>query len=192
MDVNLTRLKIDPKFTENFENSLSEALKSSDIVALYEVLDISLALDRSGEEIDSVYMKILELTFDFLASKLSKAERFDLNSQKELLYARAVYEHALERWDSSDFKGAGELFTILSFMLDDERLKKSMLLSMGLCAKGESLDNFLQKYVDHDSLDQNSVFFDKLTPEADLFLNRESSLIERELAKIEKIARESK
>lgn len=187
MDKNLARLKIDKEFLENLEKTKDEAIKKSDIVKLYEVLDTYLALDKD-EDIDSVYENILRVAFDRLAEMLADGKVFNLSNQEDLNTARAIYEHALERWDRKDFKGANELFLILSYIILDENLQKGMFLGLGATAKKISLDDFINSFIDKDKLDENSIFFDKYTKKADEFLENERALINKELKKIEKLS----
>jgi len=188
MEVNLTRLKMDKDFLNNLEKEKKEALKNEDIVKLYDVLDTYLALDMDEEDIDLLYQKILERAFDILADMLTKGEVFDLSKEKDQYSARAIYEHALERWDRNDFKGANELFLILSYIITEEDIQRGMFLALGLSSKKVSLDDFIQNYVDQSKLSEDSFFFDKFTKKGEEFLKKESSLIKDELKKIEKLS----
>ncbi|WP_187647088.1 hypothetical protein [Nitrosophilus labii] len=188
MEANLTRLKMDKDFLANLEKEKKEALKNEDIVKLYDVLDTYLALDMDEEDIDLLYQKILEKAFDTLADMLTKGEVFDISKDSDLYTARAIYEHALERWDRKEYKGANELFLILSYVIGDESLQRGMFLALGLTAKKVSLDEFIQNYVDHEKLDENSLFFDKFTKKGEEFLKSERDLINKELKKIEKLS----
>lgn len=187
MDKNITRLKMDKEFLENLEQTKHEAIKKGDIVKLYEVLDTYLALDKD-EEIDEVYQNILRIAFDRLADMLTNGQVFNLSNQEDLNTARAIYEHTLERWDRKDFKGANELFLILSYIIQDEKLQKGMFLGLGATAKKISLDDFINDFIDKEKLDENSLFFDKYTKKADEFLENERTLINKELKKIEKLS----
>jgi len=163
------------------------AVKEGDIVGLYDVLDAYLAMDLEGEEIDELYELILQNAFDKLADKLTRGERFDLENEVDVYSARAIYEHALERWDSKDFKGANELFLVLSYLVEGS-IQKSMILGLALTAKRVGLDEFLNDFVDRKALDESSLFFDRFTAKADRFLSENSLLVESELKKIDKIA----
>ncbi|BCD60581.1 MULTISPECIES: hypothetical protein [unclassified Nitratiruptor] len=187
MDANLTRLKTDKEFLENLEKERQKALKEHDIVKLYDVLDTMLALDMEDEKIDELYQEILRTAFDDLAQMLSVGERFDFTKEHDVYNARAIYEHALERWDSKDYKGANELFLVLSYIMPD-KYQKAMLLPLGLTAQKESLDRFITEFVDQARVDEESFFFDAFTKNAEEFLARHSDLIEEELKKIEKLA----
>ena len=188
MEENLTRLKMDKEFLKELENKKNEAIKEEDIVKLYDVLDTYLALDLNEDEIDILYQKILEIAFDKLADMLTNGEIFDLKKDSDLYTARAIYEHALERWDRKDFKGANELFLLLSYLIQEEDIQRGMFLALGATAKKISLDQFIDKFIDKSRLSEESFFFDKFTKEGERFLKDESSLINSELKKIEKLS----
>ena len=184
MEEKIKRLKEDRAFLEELKQKKMQALKSGDIVNLYDLLDTMLLLDM--DEVDELYSHILQIAFDALAEKLTKGERFNFNDERELYIARAVYEHALERWDSEDLKGAKELFLVLSFMVP-ENYQKGILLALGATAKGIELDIFLDEFIDKEKLNEDSFFFDKFTPKAEEFLAKEQMVVKRELAQIEKL-----
>ncbi len=192
MEANLTRLKMDKEFLENLEKDKNEAIKNEDIVKLYDVLDTYLALDKEDKDIDILYQKIVDIAFDTLAQMLSKGEIFDLSKDKDLYTARAIFEHAIERWDRKDFIGSKELFLLLSYLIQDEDIQKGMFLALGATAKKISLDEFIDRFIDKAKLDESSFFFNKLTNEGERFLKEESSLINKELKKIEKLSQGGK
>ena len=165
---------------------MKDRLQEENIQKLYELLDTALQEDWEEEAIDELYQKILELSFDRLANKLTRGEKFDLRDPMDLYSARGVYEHALERWESGDFKGAKELFLVLSFLMP-KRFKEPMLLGAGMCAKETPLERFLEEFVDQERIDEGSFFLEYLTPKAKEFLAKNQELIQRELQELEKI-----
>ncbi|WP_200762461.1 hypothetical protein [Nitrosophilus alvini] len=187
-DKNLAKLKIDKEFLKELEKKEEEALKSGKISLMYDVLDTLLALDMEADRIDRLYSKILETAFDALAEYLTSFRHFDLSKEEELYTVRAIYEHALERYDEGDFKGAKELFLILSLVTDDEDFKKAMLLHTAAAAASVDLNAFLQKFVDHSKLDENSFFFTVFTEEAEDFMEKNRDAIEKELENLKKLA----
>ncbi len=191
MDKDLDKLKEDKEFLKELEEKRDEALKKGDIVLLYDVLDTYLLLDRD-DDIDTIYQKILEIAFDRLADMLTKGEVFNLSNEEDLQVARAIYEHALERWNRNDFKGSNELFLILSYIILDEKIQEGMFLALGATAKKISLDEFINSFIDVKNLDENSLFFDRFTKKAKDFLEDEKDLINKELKKIQKIAKGAK
>ena len=184
----IDRIKEDKEALAQLKAKEKEAFEQEDLVLLYDLLDTYLALDIEAESIDRLYQKILEIAFDRLADKLTQGEAFDLSDETDRYTARAIYEHALERWDAKDYKGANELFLVLSYMIEEENIKKSLLLSLGLTAQKKSLDHFIEEYVDRSAIEEESFFFNALRPNADNYLTANAKLIERELEKIRKLA----
>ncbi len=167
-------------------DKIQEAVREENIQKLYELLEKALQEDWEEEAIDELYQKILELSFDRLANKLTQGEKFDIRDPMDLYSARGVYEHALERWESGDFKGAKELFLVLSFLMP-KRYKEPMLLGAGMCAQQISLERFLEEFVDQKRIDEDSFFLEHLTPKAKEFLAKNKELIQKELQEMEKL-----
>ncbi|MRI58778.1 MAG: hypothetical protein C6H99_04645 [Epsilonproteobacteria bacterium] len=183
----IEKLKQDKELMQELQKKREQALKNGSIVELYDLLDTFLLLDKD-EEVDELYQAILQKAFDRLSSMLTQGERFDLEDEEQRYVARGIYEHALERWDSGDFKGAGELFLILSHMMPAS-LHEAMMLPLGLTAKKVSLDDFIKEYVEKEGLDEESFFFERLTPKAKEFMAQNRDLIHQELQKAKKWAR---
>ncbi len=184
--MDIEKLKNDKEFLQNLQKQKDEALKSKDIVKMYDVLDTMLALDQKDEDIDTLYQNILEVAFDRLADMLTSGERFDFEKEEDAYTARAIYEHALERWDNRDFKGSSELFMVLSFLVP-QKLQEAMLLALAATIKKISLDTFLQEFIDRSNIDEESFFFDAFTPKARDFFVQNQKLIDEELKKVEKL-----
>ncbi len=184
--MDIEKLKNDKEFLAELERTKEEALKAKDIVKMYDVLDTMLALDMEGEDIDALYEEILRTAFDRLAAMLTDGEKFDFSKEYDEYVARAVYEHALERWDRRDFKGAKELFLILSFLVP-EKFQEAMFIPMVAAAKQMELDRFLDEFVDKEAIEEESFFLDRFTPEAKKFIEKNRKLIEEELKNVEKL-----
>ncbi len=185
----LQKIKEDKEALKELKNKEIEAFDQENLILLYDLLDTYLALDIEAESIDRLYQKILEIAFERLTEKLTQGEVFDLTHEEDLYTARAIYEHALERWDAKDFKGANELFLVMSYLVQEDSIKKSLLVGLGLTAQKKSLDHFIEHFVDKEGLGEESFFFNALLPFADNYLKENAALIEEELAKIRKLAR---
>jgi len=181
VELDIEKLKKDKELLQELQAKKQEALKSGDIARLYELLDTFLLLELD-EDIDTIFQKILEVAFDDLVERLSEGRGFDLRNEFDLNVARAIYEHALERWDSKDFKGAKELFGVLSYMIEDEAITKGLMVAFGLAAKKEPLERYIEEFVDRNKVDEESYFFNVFDEKADNFLNKNANLIEKELA----------
>ncbi len=185
--MDIEKLKQDKEFLRNLEREKEKALRTKDIVKMYDVLDTMLALDLQEEEINRLYQEILQSAFDRLTTMLTDGEKFDFTKEYDEYVARAIYEHALERWDSRDKKGAKELFLVLSFLVP-ERYKEAMLMPLVATAKGMSLDEFLERFVAKERIEEESFFFDKFTDNARKFMRENEKLVQEELQKAEKLA----
>jgi len=183
--VDIEKLKQDKEFMEQLEERRLEACRNNDIKELHDLLDTYLYLDMDAEEIDLLFREILDIAFDRLAHMLSDGEKFDFSNEFDLYTARAVYEHALERWNNENFKGANELFLLLSYMTP-RNFKKAMILPLGLTAKKIPLNQFLEEYIDTTKLNENSFFLDTLNSKAKKFIAEHRELIQKELEKTKK------
>ena len=184
--MDIEKLKNDKELLQELKEKKDQALKKGDIQELYDLLDTFLLLDKD-EEVDELYQKILEVAFDRLADMLTSSQTFDFEDESQRYVARAIYEHALERWNEKDFKGANELFLVLSYIMP-ETLKEAMMLPLGLTAKRVDIEEFINHYVDKEALDEESFFFDRFTDNAREFMGRNRALIEQELQKAAKWA----
>ena len=184
--MDIEKLKNDKEFIAQLQKTKEEALKTKDIVKMYDVLDTMLALDLEDEDIDALYEEILRTAFDRLANMLTDGEKFDFTKEYDEYVARAVYEHALERWDRRDFKGAKELFLILSFLVP-QNYQEAMLTPMAAAATQMELDRFLEEFVDKEAIEEESFFLDRFTSEAKKFVEKNRKLIEEELKNVEKL-----
>ncbi|BCD62570.1 hypothetical protein NitYY0826_C1448 [Nitratiruptor sp. YY08-26] len=185
--MDIEKLKQDREFLQNLEEQKRSALRSKDIVKMYDVLDTMLALDMEEENIDLLYQNILETAFDTLTQMLTEGQKFDFHKEFDEYVARAIYEHALERWDRGERKGAKELFLVLSFLVP-QNYKDAMFLSLVATAKGMSLDEFLNNFVAKEKIEEESFFFDKFTDNAKKFLKENEKTLDEELKKAEKLA----
>ncbi len=184
--MDLEKLKQDKEFLRNLQEEKQKALKTKDIVKMYDVLDTMLALELDDEDIDRLYEAILQVAFDRLGDMLMEGKRFDFGKAEDEYTARAIYEHAIERWDRKDFKGAKELFGVLSFLVP-QKWQEAMALAMVATAKRMELDKFLQEFVDKEKVGQESIFLDAFTDNAKRFFAQNSELFKEELAKMEKM-----
>ena len=62
---------------------------------MYETLDSMLVLDLDEDNINELYSEILKTSFENVEKIVSKDEKLKLEDDN-LLYVRALYEHAIE------------------------------------------------------------------------------------------------
>lgn len=189
MDKQLTRLKIDPEFQKEFTQKKKHALEHKDIEELYEVLDTILALELDEDAIlDKIYATILEESFEFLANKISAQEALDIFKSKEVLYARAIYEHAIEHYDAKRLDKAKEIFLVLYHICNDANFKLAMKYHILVVLKEVKIDEFIEKYVSHEDIDPESLlsyFFVTFTPYAKKALEKEATRVDEAINSIE-------
>jgi uncharacterized Ntn-hydrolase superfamily protein len=121
----------------------------------YQLLDALLLISEDEDRINDVFTFVLQEAFDRLAEYLSQQRGFDLSKEEELFTARAIYEHAIERYSENDMKGAKELFQVLHYMIDDEHLKDAMMVHAISVMQGKDFDTFIEKVADTDRVDVN-------------------------------------
>ncbi len=184
--MDIEKLKKDKEFLQNLQDEKQKALKSKDIVKMYDVLDTMLALDLDDEDIDRLYEAILEVAFDRLGDMLMEGKKFDFGKEADEYTARAMYEHAIERWDRRDFNGAKELFGVLSFLVP-QKWQEAMAIPLVATAKRMELDKFLQEFVDKEKIGEENIFLDAFTDNAKKFFAQNSEVFKEELAKMEKL-----
>lgn len=156
----LNEARSNPEFINYLEETKEDAIKTKNIAALYEVLDSLLVLDLEQDKINIVYENILKIAFENVETIVNKGGKLTLNDD-ELFYVRAFYEHAIEKWSYSDFKGAKELFFVMANIIDDEFLVEALNVHIIACAKKLGLDEFYEKKVDLNAvpIDEKHAYF---------------------------------
>ncbi len=148
----LQEARTNPDFLNHLEQTRLEAIKNEDIQALYEVMDSMLILDLDEEKINEAYQTILKIAFEKIEDILNNNQKLSLQNE-ELLYVRSFYEHAIEKWSYTDFKGAKEFFFVLINIVEDSKLIDALKVHLIACAKEFDLDNFYENYVELDMMD---------------------------------------
>jgi hypothetical protein len=138
----------DPEFLKYLEVKEKEVLSTKDISGLYEVLDMLLILDLQDERINKIYETILMVAFDNIELKLKNNIKLTVDGD-DLYYIRAFYEHSIEKWSRDDFKGAKELFFILTQIVEDELLLNAITVKMLACDDKEDMEKFYDEKVEH-------------------------------------------
>ena len=139
----------DPEFLGYLEIKEKDALESKKISELYEVLDSLLILDLQEERINKVYEAILMVAFDSIEKKLKDNSKLTLEND-DIFYIRAFYEHSIEKWSRDDYKGAKELFFILSQIVEDEILLNAINIKLLACNAKEDMEIFYDEKVQHE------------------------------------------
>jgi hypothetical protein len=106
-----------------------------------------LVLDLDEEKVNKLYEQILKTSFNNVEKILSKHEKLNLEGDN-LLYVRALYEHAIEKWSYDNFDGAKDLIFVLANIVDDVALVKSLNILIVFLSSSIALDDFYDTKVD--------------------------------------------
>jgi hypothetical protein len=144
----LNQARTNPEFLSYLDEKEEEVLASKSIAGLYEVLDTLLVLDLDENRINKIYEEILKVSFDQIEVRLKDEKKLSLDTD-DIYFIRSFYEHAIEKWSMLNFDGAKELFFILSQIVEDEKLVKSVNIHLLNCTKNIDMDTFYDKDVLH-------------------------------------------
>ena len=178
----LFQARTNPDFLKYLEESRINSMKSQDIGLMYETLDSMLVLDLEEEKINKLYEEILKTSFSNVETILAKEEKLKLEDDY-LLYARALYEHAIEKWSYENFDGAKELFFVLANIIDDEKLEKALNVLLIFLSSKTQLDDFYDENVDMESEIDNEkygYFIMNFRFDVEDFLDKNKDTLEKE------------
>ena len=143
----LFQARTNPDFLKYLEEARVNSMKAEDIGLMYETLDSMLILDLDEENVNKLYEQILKTSFSNVEKILSKHAKLNLEDDN-LLYVRALYEHAIEKWSHDNFDGAKDLIFVLANIVDDESLVKSLKILIVFLSSKIGLDDFYDTRVD--------------------------------------------
>jgi hypothetical protein len=181
-EIDIEALKKNEEFMANLVLLEEEMNEEKSIQKGYQLLDTLLLVSEDEEKINDVFTFILREAFDRLAEYLSQQKGFDLSKEEELFTARAIYEHAIERYSENDMKGAKELFQVLHYMVDDEQLKDAMMVHAVSVMQGKDFDTFIEKVADTDQYDVDdklAYFLKNFRVDTAKFLDENRGLVEK-------------
>ena len=144
----LQEARVNPEFLGFLEEKEKEALASSSISELYEVLDSLLILDLDEDRIHKIYSEILKVSFDQIEDRLKDEKKLSLDNE-DIYFIRSFYEHAIEKWSIENYDGARELFFILSQIVEDEKFVDAINIHLLATAENKDMDTFYDKDVEH-------------------------------------------
>jgi len=179
-EIDIEELKTNREFLANLVLLEEEMNEQKSIQKGYQLLDALLLVSDDEDKINDVFTFILREAFDKLAEYLSQQRGFDLSKEEELFTARAIYEHAIERYSENDMKGAKELFQVLHYMVDDSRLKDSMMVHAVSVMIGKNFDTFMEEIADttkYDVTDDLAYFLLYFQMDIDEFLKKHSKVV---------------
>jgi len=154
-EIHVEELKKDPEFLANIKRLEQECKEEESIAKGYQLLDAQLVIEASEDDINEVFTFIVNTAFDRLAEYLSTHRSFDMNDIEERAIARAIYEHAIQRYSENDKKGAKEMFLVLYHTIDHEELKDAMMIHACAVMAGNSFEDFIENMVDVKGIDEH-------------------------------------
>ncbi len=181
-DIDIEALKTNKEFLANLVLLEEEMKEEKSIQKAYQLLDALLLVSEDEDKINEVFTFILKEAFDRLAEYLSQQKGFDLSKEEELFAARAIYEHAIERYSENDMKGARELFQVLHYMVDEQRLKDAMMVHAVSVMKGKDFDSFISEIADtskYDVTDKLAYFLLNFKIDTERYLRENSALVNK-------------
>ena len=181
-ELDIEALKKDEEFLANLVLLETEMKEEKSIQKGYQLLDALLLISDDEDRINEVFTFILQEAFERLAEYLSQQKGFDLSQEEELFTARAIYEHAIERYSENDMKGAKELFQVLHYMVDDKRLKDAMMVHAVSVMKNKDFDTFISQIADtknYDVTDKLACFLLNFQIDTERYLRENSTLVSK-------------
>ncbi|UFH59600.1 hypothetical protein [Sulfurovum mangrovi] len=172
-DIHAEELKKDPEFLANIERLEKECKEEQSIAKGYQLLDARLIIESPEDEINEIFTFIVNSAFDKLAENLTSGKSFDMSDAEDIATARAIYEHAIQRYSENDMKGAKEMFLVLNYTIDHAALKDAMMIHACAVMAGKSFEDFIESMVDMEGIDVNdplAFFIQNFTQPTDILL----------------------
>ena len=154
-EIHVEELKKDPEFLANIKRLEEECKKEESIHKGYQLLDAQLVIEAPEDEINEVFTYIVNTAFDKLSQYLVEHRSFDMNDEEEKAIARAIYEHAIQRYSENDAKAAKEMFLVLHHTIEHQGLKDAMMIHAAAVMSGMNFDDFIDNLVDVGDVDPN-------------------------------------
>ena len=178
----LFQARTNPDFLKYLEEARINSMKAEDIGLMYETLDSMLVLDLDEENVNKLYEQILKTSFSNVEKILENHGKLNLEGDN-LLYVRALYEHAIEKWSYDNFDGAKDLIFVLANIIKDENLEKALNILIIFLASEIQLDDFYDTKVDLEvELDDEKYgyFIMNFRFDNQEFLNENKDILEKE------------
>ena len=154
-EIHVEELKKDPEFLANIKRLEEECKAEESIAKGYQLLDAQLVIEADEDEINEIFTYIVNTAFDKLSQYLVEHRSFDMSDEEERAIARAIYEHAIQRYSENDRKAAKEMFLVLHHTMDHQGLKDAMMIHASAVMSGMDFDDFIDNLVDVGDVDPN-------------------------------------
>ncbi|MFA9374083.1 hypothetical protein [Poseidonibacter sp.] len=182
----LNEARTNPEFLDYLEETRIKSMAEKNISAMYETLDSMLVLDLDEEKINKLYEEILKTSFENVEVIVNENKRLNLEGDN-LLYVRAFYEHAIEKWSYDNFDGAKELIFVLANIIDDNILEQALNVLIIVLSQKQQLDTFYDKEVDFEKESEDEkygYFIINFNFEKENFINKNSELLAKEYSNL--------
>ena len=182
----LFQARTNPDFLKYLEEARVNSMNAQDIGLMYETLDSMLVLDLDEENINKLYEQILKTSFANVEKIVSNHEKLSLEGDN-LLYIRALYEHAIEKWSYDNFDGEKDLIFVLENIIQDEELEKALNVLIIFLSSKIQLDDFYDTKVDLEAVvddEKYGYFIMKFNFETQDFLDENRDILEQEYKKL--------
>jgi len=180
-EIHVEELKKDPEFLANIARLERECKNEESIAKGYQLLDAQLIIEADEEEINEIFTFIVNTAFDRLAEKLTTSVSFDMNDDEDKATARAIYEHAIQRYSENDKKGAKEIFLVLHYTMAHAGLKDAMMVHAAAVMAGHDFEDFIENIVDVDEVDAHdplAFFIQTFTEPTEVLLQKYAKQVE--------------
>ena len=182
----LNEARTNPEFLDYLEETRIKSMAEKNISAMYETLDSMLVLDLDEDKINKLYEEILKTSFENVEVIVNENKRLDLEGDN-LLYVRAFYEHAIEKWSYDNFDGAKELIFVLANIIDDTILEQALNVLIIVLSQKQQLDTFYDKEVDFEKESEDEkygYFIINFNFDKEIFINKNSELLAKEYSNL--------
>jgi len=173
-EIHVEELKKDPEFLANIKRLEQECIAEESIAKGYQLLDAQLVIEAPEEEINDIFTFIVNTAFDRLAEYLTSHKKFDVTHDiEERAIARAIYEHAIQRYSENDTKSAKEMFLVLHHTFELAELKDAMMVHACAVMAGKAFEEFIETMVDVSGIDEQdplAFFIQSFTQPTDILL----------------------
>ncbi len=180
--IDVEALKKDPEFLANMQRLKEEAETEKSVSKGYRLLDSKLVIEAPEEEINEVFTFIVNTAFDKLADYLTEHRKFDIvRNEEERAVARAIYEHAMQRYSENDVKAAKEMFLVLYHTIVHDEIKEAMMVHACAVMAGNSFDSFIDDIVDLRHIDPHdplAIFVSEFVQPTDILLQMYNRYVE--------------
>lgn len=182
----LHEARTNPDFLECLDDLESKAFESKSLSGLYQVLDSLLVLDLDEERIHTIYQEILKVSFNNIEDRLKEQDKLSLDND-DIFFIRSFYEHAIEKWSMANFKGAKELFFILTQICEDDLLVEALNVHLIACSNESDMDSFYEENVAEEqshSEDKYGYFILDFAFDKKEYLNTHIDLLQKEFEEL--------